>query len=621
MSRFLPWVTSILLLACATHVAGEVPEAVNNSQNPDDMPLTPEESLKKMTVPEGFRATLFAGEPDVAQPIAMAIDDRGRLWVAECYSYPNWKQTGVDRILIFTDRDNDGRFDQRKVFADNLPNLSGLEVGCGGVWACCAPNLLFFPDQDRDDRPDGEPRVVLDGWTLKAKHNIFNGLTWGPDGWLYGLHGIVDDSLVGKPGTPEEERKRMNCGVWRYHPTREIFEPVAHGTTNPWGLDFNEFGEAFFTNCVIGHLWHVIPGAHYKRMYGQDLNQFTYQLLEPTSDHLHWGGGKWTESRGGKGKHSLAGGGHAHSGAMIYLGDNWPPQYRGALFTNNLHGRRVNNDILERSGSGYVGRHGEDLLKVDDPWFRGIDILYGPDGGVYVSDWHDLGECHDNDGVHRTSGRIFKVVYGEPPKPPSPSIHGATNEELVEMQRHANDWWVRQARLTLQQRAAAGRDMAAVHGALRKMYAQQDDVSRKLRALWALYVTGGASMQWLVEQLAHDNEHVRSWAVRLLVDFGEAPDQAVIRFARMAVDDPSSLVRLYLASALQRLPLEVRWKIAAGLASHGEDSQDPSLPLMIWYGIEPAVLENRAEALKLAAQSKIPLVRQFIAKRLAAGSQ
>src|SRR5207248_6874661 len=190
-----------------------------------------------------------------------------------------------------------------------------IALGFGGVWLCSTPNLVFIPVRAGEDRPAGPPEVVLDGWNLKeAKHNVFNGLTWGPDGWLWGCNGIQSRSLVGPPRTPKEKRVEINCGVWRYHPTRKVFEAVAHGTTNPWGLDFDDSGEAFITNCVIKHLWHVVPGAHFQRMYGQDSNPYSYGLLESCADHLHWGGGHWTESRGGKGPHDVPGGGHAHVG-------------------------------------------------------------------------------------------------------------------------------------------------------------------------------------------------------------------------------------------------------------------------------------------------------------------
>ena len=390
--------------------AGAPPAEPHSAPN---APLSAHEAMRRITLPEGFTVSLFAAEPDVVQPIAMTIDHKGRLWVVENYSYPIWLggPRGKDRILIFEDADHDGQFDRRTVFYDKGTNFTGIELGFGGVWVCATPNLLFIPDRNGDDRPDGEPVVKLDGWDTKAQHNMFNGLKWGPDGWLWGCNGIMSNSRVGKPGTPDQERVAINCGVWRYHPTRAVFEAVVHGTTNPWGLDFDDLGEAFITNCVIPHLFHVVPGAHFQRMYGEDLAPNRYALMETCADHIHWAGGLWTDSREGKGKHGEAGGGHAHVGAMIYLGDNWPDRYRNDVFTCNIHGKRINRDRLERRGSGYVARHEPDFLMANDSWFRGLELKYGPDGAVYMTDWYDTGECHENDAdnAHRENGRIYKI--------------------------------------------------------------------------------------------------------------------------------------------------------------------------------------------------------------------
>lgn len=597
------------------------PQPVPDTQNPNQHPPSPAESLAKVTVPEGFRVTLFAGEPDLRQPIAFTFDDRGRLWVVECYSYPNYEILNCDRVLIFEDVDGDGRFDTRKVFFDEGTHLTGIQVGFGGVWLCSAPNLIFIPDANRDDVPDGPPQVLLDGWNFKdMRHNIMNGLRWGPDGWLYGRHGILADSHVGRPGTPDEARARMNCGVWRYHPTRRVFEVVAHGTTNPWGLDFNDYGEAFFTNNVIGHLWHLVPGAHYKRMYGEDYNPHLYELMSQTADHLHWAGEKWQLSRDARGVHGQLGGGHSHAGGMIYLGDNWPDEYRGDMFMCNTHGRRVNRDRLERRGSGYVARHEEDFFFANDPWFRGVALKYGPDGGVYVIDWNDLGECHDHDGVLRGSGRMYKITYGEPKPPGAFDLTKRSNLELVELQLHKNDWYVRHARRILQERAAAGQNMKRAEAALREMLASHEDVTRRLRALWALNAIDALNERDLLAQLDQPNEHQRAWAARLLCDQGTPATAVLEKFARLARNDESGLVRLYLAAMLQRLPLAARAEIAAGLVARGEDADDRNLSLMIWYGIEPLVASDFDQARRLAEQARIPLVRRFIARRVTAAS-
>ena len=163
---------------------------VQAADPPPAAPTPLAEAASAMTLPDGFPPpTLFAGEPDVRQPIAFTIDHRGRLWVAENFTYPGWRQkaTEKDRIVILEDTDGDGRFDQRKVFWDQGDTVSGLTLGFGGVYVCATPNLLFIPDKDGDDVPDGPPVVVLDGWDVKAQHNMFNALTWGPDGWLLRL--------------------------------------------------------------------------------------------------------------------------------------------------------------------------------------------------------------------------------------------------------------------------------------------------------------------------------------------------------------------------------------------------------------------------------------------------
>src|SRR5262245_11971589 len=238
--------------------------------------LSPTRSAERMKLPEGFRVQLVAGEPTLKKPIAMTTDERGRLWVVESHTYPNWitdGRVGKDRILIL-EPTKTGEW-SCKVFLDNGTNLSGIAVGFGGVWLAAVPNLLFIPVKPGEDRPGGKAEVLLDGWSTKTKHNVFNALSWGPDGWLYGCNGIQSQSRVAAPGTPDSKRTPIDCGVWRYHPARKKFEAVAHGTTNPWGLDWDDHGELFITNCVIKHLFHVVPGAHFVRMYGQDLNKHT----------------------------------------------------------------------------------------------------------------------------------------------------------------------------------------------------------------------------------------------------------------------------------------------------------------------------------------------------------
>ena len=166
--------------------------------------------------------------------------------------------------------------------------VSGLEVGFGGVWVGAAPQFLFIPDKDGDDRPDGPPQVLLDGWGQHDTHETLNSFTWGPDGWLYGCHGVFTHSRVGKPGTPDSERTPINAGIWRYHPTRHAFEVFAHGTSNPWGIDFDARGQLIITACVIPHLYHMIQGGRYERQAGQHFNPYTYDDIKTIADHRHF---------------------------------------------------------------------------------------------------------------------------------------------------------------------------------------------------------------------------------------------------------------------------------------------------------------------------------------------
>jgi putative membrane-bound dehydrogenase-like protein len=581
--------------------------------------LQADEAVREMKLPEGFRVTVAAAEPDVKQPIAMAYDDRGRLWIAEAYEYPVPAEgrDGRDRILIFEDADGDGRFDKRKVFAEKLNLVSGLEVGFGGVWVGAAPYFMFIPDRNGDDEPDGDAEILLDGWAWQDTHETLNTFIWGPDGWLYGCHGVFTHSRVGKPGTPDSERIPLNAAIWRYHPTRHKFEIFAEGTSNPWGVDFDDHGQAFCTACVIPHLYHVIQGARYFRQAGSHFNPHTYDDIATIADHRHYLG---DNPHGGNGKSNDAGGGHAHAGAMIYLGGAWPDEYRGRIFMNNIHGQRLNTDILKRDGSGFVGSHGPDFLLTGDLASQILNIRYGPDGNAYIIDWYDTNACHHNnvEGHDRSNGRIYKVSYGDKTNQPV-DLRKLNDDELIAKLVDRNDWYVRHARRILQERTAAGTLDRSTRDKLRQMAIAHPQPACQLRAMWALHVTGGLPNSIVSGLLGSPNEYVRAWAVQLSLD-RDNPDLAAVRhhFVALAQSDQSPVVRLYLASALQRMPLADRWNILEGLVRHSSDAEDHNLPLMYWYAAEPLAEEDpeRALAFGLSCGRTIPLLREFIVRRI-----
>jgi putative membrane-bound dehydrogenase-like protein len=591
--------------------------------------LPPEKAAEVMTVPPGFTVKLFAGEPDVFQPIAFCLDDRGRVWVAEAYSYPVRRpdKEARDRIVIFEDTDGDGKFDKRTVFMEGLNLVSGLEVGFGGVWIGAAPYFMFVPVKAGGDRPAGPPQILLDGWAYQDTHETLNTFTWGPDGWLYGCHGVFTHSRVAKPGTPASQRIPLNAGIWRYHPTKHIFEVFAEGTSNPWGLDFNAQGDWFCEACVIPHAFHVIQGARYQRQAGNHFNPYTYEDIQTIADHRHWVG---ANPHGGNERSDSAGGGHAHCGTMIYLGGAWPREYWGKWFMGNIHGRRLNMDILHPKSSGYVASHGHDFLLANDAWARFINFRYGPDGNVYLIDWYDKQACHVGSKAEawdRTNGRVYKICYrGAKPLARPVNLQKCSDAELVAYQLEANDWYARHARRILQERFASGKRAGAqaawdqVHRPLIEMATKKPDPPRRLRALWALHAVSGPLRQPVLgAALADRSEHVRGWAIQLALEGARTapPDRVTVdTLAQMARTDPSPVVRRYLASGLQRLPYEDRWDILAALLAHGEDASDHNLPLLCWYGAEPLAGVQASRALALATNSKIPKLLPLMVRRI-----
>ena len=611
-ARMIKWVCALLpVIICAGVRAQEIAPD-QRTRKESSSPLALDRAAGAMTLPKGFTATLFAGEPDVHQPIGFCIDHRGRLWVAENDAYPTPQPVGNDKVVIFEDSDGDGRFDKRTVFVEGLNYVTSVLIGSGGVWVMDCPRLLFYPVKTGEDQPSGPPVVMLDGWSPKGIHNLPNSLMWGPDGWMYGCNGTIFDIAIGPPGTPVEKRTKMNRGIWRYHPGKHIVERFVEGTANPWGLDYDRHGQMFMTNNVVAHLWHVVQGGHYPRIWGQDFNPHSYGTLATIADHLHWGGGDWTTSRGGEGIHSVAGGGHSHAGCMLYYGESFPPEYRGGVFMCNTHGHRINNDILERKGSGFVAHHHPDFMLANDKWFKGVSVQYGPDGSIYFIDWSDAGECHDVDVTDREHGRIYRVAY-EGTKRVSVDLAKASDAQLVEMQTSNNEWLVRHARAVLWERGLTTISRAA----LERMLERDEQGLHRLRAMWTLHGAGELDEWRLLKGLRDSDEYVRAWAVQLLAESSDPSAEALAAFAETAKSDPSPVVRLYLASAMQRTPVDRRRAVLEALLARAEDAGDPNLPLMYWYAAEPVVGRDPKWGAAVLATTKLAIVREYVARRLA----
>ncbi|MEZ6140262.1 MAG: family 16 glycoside hydrolase [Zavarzinella sp.] len=597
--------------------------------------LAPKDAPGVMTVPEGFRVQLFAGEPDVHQPIACCFDAKGRLWVVECYLYPKrHPHQGVvlppeerkkgDRILIFEDTNQDGVHDKRTVFMEGLNFVTGIETGFGGVYIGAAPYFCFIPDKNQDDVPDAEPQILLDGWGLQDTHETLNSFLWGPDGWLYGCHGVFTHSNVGKPGAPDSERKRINAGIWRYHPTRHEFEVFCHGTSNPWGLDFNENGQFFIEACVIPHMWHMIQGARYHRQGGQHFNPYTFDDIKTIAKHRHYLG---ATPHSGNNKSDSVGGGHAHCGLMLYQGGSWPKKYHDQAFMGNIHGHRINVDALTATGSGYSADRSPDFLLTNDAYSRLIDMIYGPDGNMYWIDWYDKQACHHNNPAiwDRTNGRIFKVSYGtkNPYKEPA-DITKYDDLQLVQLLTHPNEWYVRMASRLLQERTSLEQKKFSpvVINELNKLLNKTNSTRTKLRALWALHRTGLLTQSDLQQIIKSPEAIVRAWVIQLSTELPTTlPEETVQIFTKLAKEDPSPVVRLYLTSALQRLSDKQIIPILQELVLHLEDKTDHNLPLLLWYALEPLTNQHLSSALQIASQSVHPQHLAFVVRKVASSGK
>ncbi|MEO7599963.1 MAG: PVC-type heme-binding CxxCH protein, partial [Opitutus sp.] len=588
--------------------------------------LDAQKLVRDIKVQPGFQVELIAAEPDIHQPIAFAIDERGRLWVVEAYSYPTRQPAGQgkDRVVIFEDKDGDGSFETRTVFIEGLNLVSAIEVGFGGVWIGAAPELLFIPDRNHDDRPDGAPEVLLDGWGFQDTHETLNSFTWGPDGWLYGDQGVFNQSRIGKPGTPADQRTLMRAGVWRYHPVRREFEVFATGGSNQWGIDFNDVGHLFITHCRSfnggGGTTHVIRNGQFWNQANSDYAPYVSihaPDFAPALKNYLPSSARYDSGEGGAGKPGSTAvyGGHSHVGTMIYQGDNWPEIYRDHLFTINLHGHQLNHQHNVRQGSGYETFHaGYDLFFVPDRTFVGVDIQSGPDGAAYIIDWCDHQHCHSprDDIWERNNGRIYRLAWGETWKPAHVDLGVKTDDELATLHTHHNEWYVRTARRLLQQRATERPLSPTAITTLRTMMTTPNDVSLSLRGLWTLHAVGLLGNEDLAALARHSSDVVRSWAIQLATENKYSIKLPIKTLIDLATRDPSATVRLALASAVPTLSSADRWAVTTALAAHGEDAADRFLPKMIWFGLAPLIEADYRRALALAASTPLPSLADSI---------
>ena len=479
--------------------------------------LSPEEALRHFQVADGFEVRLFASEPMVRQPVTMTFDDRGRMWVIQYLQYPapagltpvevdRYLRTkydrvpeppphgprGADRITILEDTDGDGKADRAKDFLTGLNLASALAIGHGGVFVGQAPYLLFYPDRDGDDIPDGDPEVLLKGFGLEDAHAVVNSMQWGPDGWLYGAQGSTVTADIRGIGFQQ--------GIWRYHPLTREFELFAEGGGNTWGLDFDRRGQVIAgTNSGDRILLHQVQGAYYVKgfsKHGPLHNPYTFGYFEHVP-HEGWVGG------------------HVTCGGIVYQGGAFGAAMEDRYIAANLLSNAVYWHAIEPQGSTFKSRFLGKLLTTDDIWFRPVDCLTGPEGAVYVADWYDQRANHviPEDTWDRSNGRIWRLAPPGLPAEKLTSLAKQSKEQLLELLKHKNRWFAREARRILAER----RDASLVPR-LRRAIDESPDETLALESLWALYVSGGWNEPLGRELLSHRAVDLRAWAVRLLGD-------------------------------------------------------------------------------------------------------
>jgi putative membrane-bound dehydrogenase-like protein len=546
---------------------------------PPGPPLSPEAALAKMTVPEGFHVELVASEPDLLNPVAMAFDDAGRIYVTESFEYPRHEPgPGRDRIKILADTDQDGRVDSVKIFAEGLNIPSGIAVGYGGVWVANAPDLLFLQDTDGDDRADKQT-VVATGFGRDDTHELPNALTWGPDGYLYGLNGVFNRSVVKQEGKTFD----FTCALFRVDPITMRFELFCEGTSNPWGVAFDDQGSAFISACVIDHLWHLTESGYYHRQ-GGPYPPHTWKI-ESIVDY----------------QHQMA----AYCGIEYFDSPAYPEEYRRKLYMGNIHGGCINVDSVRRSGSTYKGTAHPDFLTAHDVWFMPVAQKVGPDGCLYVLDWYDRYHCYqdasaDPEGVDRGHGRLYRIVYDRRPTSPVTDLNQLADDALLPLLTDPNIFFRQRAAVVLSQRLRSEPQSARNRELFRQLLsllnsakATEHDSSTSPSTLHLALTTFHAP-QMTAEVLApflHGDDPLRvSWAIQAAATrkiLSPSVTRSIAEQARHA--DPR--VRLQVAIAAGKIAGTSSTQWIIDVLDHSED--DGLLPRIAWKNMLPRMIEDQ----------------------------
>jgi len=510
MSRSL----TLSLLLCTGAAWASQPKSTSDLPDPN-----PEVQKAGFVVPEGLEVTLWAQEPMIAKPVQMNWDAQGRLWVVSSTTYPQIKPGDgtKDQVVVLEDTDKDGKADKSTVFAEGLHIPTAVIPGDGGAYVANSTEVLFLKDTDGDLKAD-ERTIMLSGFGTEDTHHLLHTMRHTPEGLLSFNQSIYIHSHI---ETPYGVRRLMGGGVWEFRPENRRLEIVSKGLINPWGYEFDQWGQSFATDGAGGEgLNYIFLGSVFKTSPGA---KRTLSGLSP---------------------------GQPKQCGLDFIDDpHWPEDWQGTWVTNDFRGNRVNRFKVTPSGSSYVAKQEADVLASNHRAFRPIDIRVGPDGALYIADWYNPiiqhGEVDFRDPrrdlVH---GRIWRVTAKGRPLSEMPKIVGAPVPELLEMLKSNRKWTRDFARQELSSRGVTEviPVMKTWVDALDK--AAPDYWKTMLEAAWAREGLNRFSPKLWRDLYASPDARVRAAAMRILTHrWKELPD--AMDFLAKGITDENAQVRLW----------------------------------------------------------------------------